>query len=70
VEGLSESSVNNPYVYFQIRKNAIPVGEYNATFTLCDSEEQQSLLSGEVPLERILVVLGILFVVVIGAFLY
>ena len=68
LSGSSDKSIENPYAYFQIRKNAIPVGEFNATFTLCDSGEQQPLLSGEVPIGRLLVVLGILFVVVLGAF--
>jgi len=68
ISGSSKSSLDNPYVYFQIRKNALPVGEYNATFTLCDSEDKKPLLSGTVPIGRILIVLGILFIVIVGAF--
>jgi hypothetical protein len=70
VTGSSERSIANARVSFQIRKNAIPVGEYEAVFTLCDDiDGDRPVFSDDIPLYRIFVILGIIVVVFLGGML-
>ncbi|MFT4309299.1 MAG: hypothetical protein ACMXYL_02335 [Candidatus Woesearchaeota archaeon] len=68
IKASSPESLVDEWVSFQVRKNAITVEQINLSLYACDNNNDIVYYNG-VNGERILVVLGIIFIVVVGGFL-